>query len=84
MKLSLITVATGKYLEYWMDLARSVSEHSNDDVKISYHIFTDRIKEVNDFINSLDNIFNPGALELYAKNLKKESEQLLLKYKRKI
>ena len=56
MKISLITVATGKYLEYWMDLASSVSKHCGDDIEISYHIFTDRIKEVKNFGHTLDNI----------------------------
>ena len=56
MKISLITVATGRYLEYWMDLAKSVSKHCGDDTEISYHIFTDRIKEVKNFGHTLENI----------------------------
>jgi hypothetical protein len=54
MKLSLVTVATGKYLEYWMDLAGSVSQHTRNNVNLNYHIFTDRIKDAMDFANTID------------------------------
>lgn len=54
MKLSLVTVATGKYLEYWMDLAGSVSQHTRNDVNLNYHIFTDRIKDAMNFANTID------------------------------
>ena len=52
MKLSLVTVATGKYLEYWMDLAGSVSKYTRNDTNLNYHIFTDRIKDAMDFANT--------------------------------
>jgi len=54
MKLSLITVATGKYLEYWMNLAVSVSKYTGNDINLNYHIFTDRSKDAIDFANTID------------------------------
>ena len=38
MKLSIVTVATGKYLEYWIKLAESVCKYSGYDVNLNYHI----------------------------------------------
>ena len=54
MKLSLVTVATGKYLEYWMNLAGSVSKHTRIDSNLNYHVFTDRTKDAVDFANTIN------------------------------
>jgi hypothetical protein len=54
MKLSLVTVATGKYLEYWIDLARSISEYTRNDINLDYHIFTDRIEDAMNFANTIN------------------------------
>jgi histo-blood group ABO system transferase len=56
MKLAIITVATGKYLEYWMDLVRSVNKQDFSNIEISYNIFTDRIQDAKNFSDSVLNI----------------------------
>jgi hypothetical protein len=56
MKLTLITVATGTYLEYWMDLVRSVSKQDHSNIEISHNIFTDRIQDAKNFSDSFPNI----------------------------
>ena len=52
MKLSIVTVATGKYLKYWIKLAESVCKYSGYDVNLNYHIFTDRVNEAMDFADT--------------------------------
>ena len=54
MKLSLVTVATGKYLEYWIDLAESVYQYSRKGLNLDYHIFTDRVNDAIDFADSIN------------------------------
>ena len=56
MKLALITVATGRYLDYWKDLVRTVSKQDFSNIEISYNIFTDRIQDANIFSESVSNI----------------------------
>ena len=54
MKLSIVTVATGKYLEYWIDLVESVYRYSGNDVTIDYHIFTDKVNDAIEFANTIN------------------------------
>ena len=54
MKLSIVTVASGKYLEYWIDLAESVYRYSGNDINLDYHIFTDRVNDAIEFANTIN------------------------------
>jgi hypothetical protein len=54
MKLSIVTVATGKYLEYWIDLAESVYKYSGHDINLNYYVFTDRVNDAIEFANTIN------------------------------
>jgi len=54
MKLSIVTVASGEYLEYWIDLAESVYRYSGNDINLDYHIFTDRVNDAIEFANTIN------------------------------
>ncbi len=51
--LGIMSVATNVYLDYWMDLARSIDQHVTVFSPITLHVFTDRASEAKSFSREL-------------------------------
>ena len=53
-RLGILTVATNKYVEYWKDQARSISDSQTKGLDITLHVFTDDTQSVDNFSNDLN------------------------------
>lgn len=51
-----ITVATNRYVDYWMQLARSADIHFFPGHEVTLHVFTDQVSEINAFISTLSRV----------------------------
>lgn len=47
--LAVLTVATRHYYEYWERMVRSAEHNLCDDIKVNFHVFTDRYDSVSNF-----------------------------------
>jgi hypothetical protein len=60
-----LSVATNRYVEYWMQLAASVDQHFFPGHEVTLHVFTDRAADVAAFAPTLDRV-RVNAVEIDA------------------
>jgi len=64
--LGILTVATNRYVNYWKELATSVSVELSSSFDITMHVFTDDVRSVEEFGTSLHVKVRAHQIEPYA------------------
>lgn len=56
VSLDVVTIATNEYLDYWMNQARSIEQHWGSSLKLTLHVFTNRVSEALTFAQALTGV----------------------------